>query len=91
VKLWQTVWAAYVALPACEACRVQVPGLIMVATVPETVHMSVVNEAKVTGNWELAEAASSILINTTSPVMGLNVMVWVASTVKLWFTGWAGA
>ena len=57
---------------------------------PENVHMSVVAEAKLTGNWELAVATRLSVPSNCAP-MGLKVIVWVVSTVKLWFTGWAGA
>jgi len=91
LKLCRTGWAAaYMALPLCEAQMVQIPVLLRVATVPETVHMSVVAEAKLTGNWELAVATRLSVPSNCAP-MGLKVMVWVANTVKLWFTGWAGA
>ncbi len=92
LKLCRTGWAAaYVELPACEAQMVQIPVLRSVATVPEMVHMSVVAELKLTGNWELAVATRLSCVPCNWVAMGLKVMVWVPSTVKLWFTGWAAA
>ena len=70
---------------------VQVPGLLSVATVPETVHIPVVSEAKPTVKLELAVATRLSAVPCAWFAMGLKVMVWVVSTVKLWFTGWAGA
>ena len=70
---------------------VQVPGLVRDAVVPETVHIPVVSEAKLTVNPELAVATRFSCVPCAWLAMGLKVMVWVCSTVKLWFTGWAGA
>ncbi len=79
------------ALPGCEAQMVQIPVLLRVATVPETVHTSVVTEVKLTGNWELAVATRLSMVPWTWLAMGLKVMVWVVRTVKLCRTGWAAA
>ena len=92
VKLCETgCAAAYVALPDCVACMVQVPGLLRVATVPETVHTPVVSEVKLTGKPEVAEATRLSVVPCAWFPMGLKVIVWVASTVKLCETGCAAA
>ena len=56
---------------------VQVPGLLNVATVPETVHIPVVNEAKLTVRLELAVATRLSGVPCAWFAMGLKVMVWV--------------
>ena len=97
VKLCETgVAAAYVPLPACEACIVQVPAATNVALVPLTVQMPVVCEAKLTANPELAVAASVNGVPTVCAPGLANVIVWgwscaPASTVKLRIAGIAGA
>jgi hypothetical protein len=70
---------------------VQVPGLVSDAVVPETVQTPAVSEAKLTVKLELAVADSGSCVPCVWFGMGVKVMVWVASTVKLWLTGWAGA
>ena len=81
------------ALPACVAWMVQVPTATMVTFAPEVVQMPVVVEAKLTGRLDEAVAL-------TAKGVGLKVrfdrapkvIVWLACvTVKLWFTGVAGA
>lgn len=46
------------ALPACEAWIVQVPGWASVAVVPEIVQIAGVSEVKLTGRTEVAIAVS---------------------------------
>jgi hypothetical protein len=58
------VAAAYVALPACVASMVQVPGETKVAVVPETVQTLVVVEAKLTANPEEAVATRVSVVPT---------------------------
>jgi hypothetical protein len=75
-KLCETVVAAaYVALPACAACSVQVPTAFMVAVVPATVQIVVVVEVMVTVSPELAVAVSGTAAPITWVAIVLNVIV----------------
>jgi hypothetical protein len=93
VKLRETaVAAAQVALPACEAWIVQVPGVRNVAVVPLTVQTPVVCEANVTVRSEVAVADSVRDIPTACVTGVLNEIVCGSgSTVKLRETGAAAA
>jgi hypothetical protein len=93
VKLRETgVAAAQVALPACEAWIVQVPGVRNVAVVLLTVQTPVVCEANVTVSSEVAVADSVRGIPTVCVAGALNVIVCGSgSTVKLRETGAAAA
>ena len=50
--------AAYSSLPGCTACMLQVPAVARVAAEPPTIQTAGVVEIKLTGNPELAVAAS---------------------------------
>ena len=81
-----------VPLPAWEAVMVQVPEATNVVVVPETVQTLVVDEAKVTGNPDVAEADSVNGAPTVWVGIALNVMVCgFGITVKLCVTGVAAA
>jgi hypothetical protein len=76
LKLCETaVAAAYVELPACVACMVQVPEVIKVAVVLETVQTLEVVEAKLTARPELAEAESVSGVPTVCAAGAVKVMV----------------
>lgn len=79
--------AAYCELPACEACIEQVPAASVVAVVPDTLQIVGVVEAKLTVSPELAFALKATFSPITCAEIALNVIVWLASTVKLWVTG----
>ena len=71
-------------MPAWFASKVQVPEAINVAVVPETVHMLVVVEVKLTARPELAVAESVSGVPTVCAAIVGKVMVCASSfTVKL--------
>ena len=71
-------------MPAWLASMVQVPAVRNVAVVPETVHMLVVVEVKLTARPELAVAESVSGVPTVCAAIVGKVMVCASSfTVKL--------
>ena len=63
-------------LPPCVASMVQVPGLVNEAVVPDTVHIPVVSEAKLTVRLEVDVAERPSCVPCVWLAMGLKVMVW---------------
>ena len=62
---------------------VQVPAISNWAVVPDTVQTVVVSEAKLTGNWELADAVRLIEMPAAWLAMGPKVIVWLRALPKL--------
>src|SRR3954453_7943626 len=58
---------------------VQTPGLTSVAVVPETVQTVAVNEVKLTGRPELADALRATVVPCTWPGIALKAIVWVSA------------
>jgi len=75
-KLRGAAAAAQSPLPACVAVMVQVPAAFSVAVLPDTVQTTGVDDAKVTGSPELAEALRVIdpVLNSCAGMTG-NVRV----------------
>ncbi|MGH8714145.1 MAG: hypothetical protein ACREYB_09075 [Casimicrobiaceae bacterium] len=78
-KLWLTLGAAaYVTLPACEARIVHVPAATMATVAPLIVQVVEVNELKVTGRPEDAEA---LIGNAAAPKIfpgsAAKLIVWL--------------
>ena len=79
--------AAQVEWPGWLAVMEQVPPAIGVTLAPRTVHMVVLFEANATARLEVAVALNAKdPVPATSVAGGLNVMVWVPSTVNVWVT-----
>jgi hypothetical protein len=62
-------------LPACEATIVQVPPAIVVAVVPDTVQMPVVDDVNATGKPELAVAVRVKGVPTVCAAIAPKVIV----------------